>query len=368
MTQFDYQARQAALKGIEGADAIAIVPGANMTYFTGLSFFLSERPIIGLFTDDGLAVIAPTLEAPKVAERPDLDAQVFEWTDEDGYQGAVEKAVEALGLRGKTLGVDGMTMRVTELFSFLRVDGNIGIKQVENDLTHIRAIKQPGEVAAMRKAIAISEQALTNLLGWIAPGMTERQIAQRLSADMSALGGQGDAFSPLVQGGPNSAIPHGEMSDRPVQAGEPIIIDFGCRFENYPADITRTFCLGGSVPAELQKIYDTVLRANEAARNIAGPGIQMQAVDRAARSIINEAGYGQYFFHRTGHGLGIEGHEPIPQIAAGVTDLLEPGMAFTIEPGIYVPGFGGVRIEDNVIITDKGVDVLTSFPRTITGK
>ncbi len=368
MVSFDYQSRQASLKQLEGLDAIAIVPGGNMTYFTGLSFFLSERPIIGLFTEDGMSLIVPQLEAPKVAERPDLDCQVFEWTDEEGYQGAVERAINTLGLRGKTIGVDGMTMRVTELFSFLRVDGSIGIKQVENDLTHIRALKQPGEIDAIRRAIAISEKALHNLLGWIEPGMTERQVAQRLSADMSALGGQGDAFTPLVQGGPNSAIPHGEMSDRPIQAGEAIIIDFGCKVDNYPSDITRTFCLGPTVPAELQKIYDVVLRANEAARNISGPGIEMQAVDRAARSVINDAGYGQYFFHRTGHGLGLEGHEPIPQIAAGVTDLLEPGMAYTIEPGIYVPGFGGVRIEDNVVITDRGVDVLTHFPRTISGR
>lgn len=367
MTQFDYLSRQSALKGIEGVDAVAIVPGANMTYFTGLSFFLSERPIIALFTEDGLSVILPKLEAPKLSERPDLDAHGFEWTDEEGYMGAIEKAVNDLGLRGKTIGVDGMTMRVTELFAFLRVDGSIGVKQIENDLTNIRAIKRPDEVDAMRRAIAVSEKALHNLLGWIKPGMTERQIAQRLSADMNALGGQGDAFSPLIQGGPNSAIPHGEMTDRPIQEGEAIIVDFGCKVDNYPSDITRTFCLG-PIPAELQKIYDIVLKANEAGRNIAGPGIEMQAVDRATRSVIDAAGYGQYFIHRTGHGLGIDGHEPIPQIASGMTDLLKPGMAFTIEPGIYVPGFGGVRIEDNVVITDKGVEVLTSFPRTITGK
>jgi Xaa-Pro dipeptidase len=112
-------------------------------------------------------------------------------------------------------------------------------------------------------------------------------------------------------------------------------------------------------------MYDVVLRANEAGKAVAGPGVPMEAVDQAARGVITEAGYGEYFTHRTGHGLGLDTHEPIPQIATGVTDLLEPGMVFTIEPGVYVPGVGGVRVEDNVLVAETGIDVLTSFPRTL---
>jgi len=115
----------------------------------------------------------------------------------------------------------------------------------------------------------------------------------------------------------------------------------------------------------MQTIYDTVLAANEAAKAAAGPGVAMEAVDKAARDVITKAGYGEYFIHRTGHGLGLDTHEPIPQIAAGVKDALEPGMAFTIEPGIYVPGLGGARVEDNVVVTDNGIEVLTSYPRKL---
>src|SRR5690606_1588461 len=131
-----------------------------------------------------------------------------------------------------------------------------------------------------------------------------------------------------------------------------------------PADITRTFCIGRPTD-EMRKIHATVLAANEAAKAAAGPGVAMEAVAKAARDVIEAAGYGQDCIHRTGQGRGLDVHEPVPQIAAGVKDLLEPGMTFTIEPGIYVPGLGGVRIEDNVVVTDSGIDVLTSFPRDL---
>jgi Xaa-Pro dipeptidase len=365
--QANYKARQDALRELanqHGIDAIAIVPGANMVYFTGIHVFLSERPIIALFTEEGMSIIMPQLEVPKVTERPDLEARVFMWEDKDGYTGAFRQAIEQLSLRGGTLGLDGMTMRVTELFTFLRVDGTLGIKQIENDLIRLRAHKQPDEVDAMRRAVKISEWALDNLLAELKPGMTERQIAQKLSAEMMALGGEEEAFGTLVQTGPNSAVPHGELSDRALQEGEFLLIDFGCKIGGYPSDITRTFCIG-EASAEMKRMYDTVLRANEAARNVAAPGVQMGVVDRAARDVIKEAGYGEYFIHRTGHGLGLDTHEPIPQIAQGVTDLLEPGMVFTVEPGIYVPGLGGVRIEDNVLVTPTGLETLTSYRRSL---
>ena len=182
---------------------------------------------------------------------------------------------------------------------------------------------------------------------------------------MTALGSEGVAFEPLVQTGPNSALPHGMLTDRALGRDEFLLIDYGGRYEGYPADITRTFCLG-TPTAEMQKIYDTVKAANEAAIKASGPGVTMGSIDKAARDVINAAGYGAYFIHRTGHGLGLAGHEMIPQIAEGVTDLLEPGMAYTIEPGVYVPGLGGVRVEDNVVITETGADVLTSYPKSLT--
>lgn len=361
----DYKARLARVAAIGGVDAVAIVPGANMLYFTGLDFHLSERPIIALFTPDGqMSMILPELEMPRLSARPDLEARAFIWNDTDGYMDAFRAAVETLGLAGGTLGVDGMTMRVTEWLTFQQIAPGLNVRPVERALIGIRAHKLPDEIALMRRAIAISEQALDNLLAWVQPGMTERQIAARLEDELSALGSEALAFGTLVQTGPNSALPHGTTTDRALQADDFLLIDYGGKVGGYPADITRTFCLGTPSP-EMQKMYDTVLRANEAARAAAGPGVPMSAVDHAARSVIEEAGYGPYFIHRTGHGLGLDTHEPIPQIAAGVDDLLEPGMAFTIEPGVYIPGLGGVRIEDNVVVTETGIDVLTSYPRAL---
>lgn len=364
----DYAARQAKLRRIAGADAIAIVPGPNMVYFTGLHFHLSERPIVALFTADGsLSIIIPELEIPKLEARPDLEARAFGWKDTDGYVGAFGAAIRELGLRGKVLAVDGLTMRVSEWLTFQSVDANLRVKAVEDELTRIRAIKAPDEIEAMRQAIHLSEAALDKLLAWVEPGMTEKAIAARLAEELTAQGSHGHSFEPLVQTGPNTALPHGFTSQRALESNEFLLIDFGGTYNGYPADITRTFCLG-TPSDEMQKIYDTVLRANEAARAIAGPGIPMGAVDKAARDLIAEAGYGDYFIHRTGHGLGLDIHEPIPQIASGVEDLLEPGMTFTIEPGIYVPGLGGVRVEDNVAVTEDGLEVLTSYPRRLAVK
>ncbi|MEQ9029432.1 MAG: M24 family metallopeptidase, partial [Aggregatilineales bacterium] len=267
-----------------------------------------------------------------------------------------------LGLKGETIGVDGQTMRVFEYHAFEQA--GIGkISNVGKQLLDIRAIKTSTEVEAMRKAIQMSERALERLVAWVEPGMTEMAIGTELSRLMVLEGSVGEAFSPLIQTGPNSALPHGFMTERKLQEGEFLLIDFGGKFEGYPADITRTFCLG-TPTAEMQKIYDAVLAANRAAIAIAAPGVSCGDVDKAARDEIVAAGYGEYFIHRTGHGLGLEGHE-LPQIAGGVSDTLQPGMVFTVEPGIYVPGLGGVRIEDDVAVTETGVDVLTRYPRQL---
>lgn len=362
----DYATRRAKLKELVSraeADAVAIVPGANMKYFTGLDYHLSERPIIALFTGDDFSLIVPELEVPQVNARTDLEARIFMWTDKEGYQGAFDAAVESLGLRGKTLAADDKTMRLFEWLAFLEGDPSMKLEEVGEDLLWIRAEKVESEVQAMREAIRISEQALDHILPRIQPGMTEREIATMLDMELTHLGTQGLAFKALVQTGPNSALPHGGITDRALQAGEFLLIDYGGMYQSYPADITRTFCIGEPT-AEMQKIYDTVLAANRAACAVARPGIECGEVDKAARDVIEAAGYGEYFIHRTGHGLGLETHE-LPQMAAGVEDALKPGMVFTVEPGIYIPGLGGVRIEDNLVVTESGAEVLTNYRREL---
>ncbi|HYO89756.1 MAG TPA: Xaa-Pro peptidase family protein [Candidatus Limnocylindrales bacterium] len=359
----DYASRVAAVRAIEGVDAVALVPGTNMQYFTCLDFFLSERPVIVLVTPDKVGVIVPQLELLKLDDRPDLGPQAFAWGDEEGYAGAFARALEALGLAGGRLGIDGMTMRVTEALTFTSLDPTLTLVPVERALIGIRAIKAAEEVEFQRRAIAVSEAALKQLMTEVKSGMTERQIARRL-VDLQLEGGAESIAFTLIQTGPNASNPHGSTTDRVLQEGEALLIDFGCVVGGYCSDITRTFCLG-EAPAVLQTIYDAVLAANEAARAVAGPGVPMSEVDRAARAVITAAGYGQYFTHRTGHGLGLDGHEPIPQIAGNIDDLLQPGMTFTIEPGIYIAGMGGVRIEDNMLITEDGVESMTTFPRLL---
>lgn len=359
---FDFSERQKKLSDIAGVDAVALVPGENMEYFTGLNFHLSERPIVGIFNASGAAFIIPELEVPVLGTRPDLEATVFGWNDKDGYEGAFQEAVAQLGLSDARLGVDGLTMRVFESMTLEKSGANT-ILDVAKDVLNIRAIKTAGEIEAMRQAIRLSEQALHRLMAWVKPGMTEQAIAAELTRLLQEEGSGGLSFGALVQTGPNSALPHGKVTERALEKGDFLLIDFGGTYQKYPADITRTFCLGQPTE-EMQKIYDTVLAANRAAVAVAKPGVTCGAVDKAARDVIEAAGYGEYFIHRTGHGLGMSVHE-LPQIAAGVEDVLEPGMVFTIEPGIYVPGLGGVRIEDNVTVTETGLDVLTEYPRSL---
>jgi len=215
----------------------------------------------------------------------------------------------------------------------------------------------------MKQAVVIAEAALSATLEKISVGMTERQIAGELLIEMMRHGATSLPFEPIVLIGPRSALPHGTPGDRPVQPGDLLLFDFGVSVEGYASDITRTFAMG-RLDDELRRVYDVVKRANEAGRQAARPGVEIQEVDRAARQVIVDAGYGQYFTHRAGHGLGLEAHEP-PFACEGDATILEPGMTFTVEPGVYLPGKGGVRVEDDVAITQDGCESLTTFDREL---
>jgi Xaa-Pro dipeptidase len=230
-------------------------------------------------------------------------------------------------------------------------------------MSSLRRIKDDVEVAAMERAVAVAEQALEALLPRIALGMSEKQIAALLTQELLARGGESIAFGPIVSAGPNGASPHAVPTDRPIQQGDLLVIDWGVYVDGYPSDITRTFAVG-EIDPELQRIHEIVREANAQGKLAARPGVTGEEVDRAARAVIEAAGYGEYFFHRTGHGLGLEIHEE-PNMVQGNTTPLEPGNVFTIEPGIYLAGRGGVRIEDNVLVTSDGRRSLTTFPREL---
>jgi len=345
-------------------DALALVPGPNLFYLTGLSFHLSERPIVALFpVERPPTIVLPALEAVKV-ERTTIKLEVFPYTDEEGHTPAFQSACAALELGDCTIGVDPLRMRLLEVRLLERYGAGCRLVPAGEALAELRLRKDEHELAQMRQAIAITEAALRTTMRQVKAGMTERQVAALLTLEMLKAGGEGMAFSPIVVAGPNAASPHATPTERAIQPGETIIVDCGATVGGYAADITRTFAIGELEP-ELAQVYEIVRAANAAGLAVAGPGVPAEEVDQAARAVIEEAGYGEYFIHRTGHGLGLEAHEP-PFIVAGNQRPLEPGMTFTVEPGIYLPGRGGVRIEDDVLVTPGGAESLTTFPREFT--
>jgi Xaa-Pro aminopeptidase len=223
-------------------------------------------------------------------------------------------------------------------------------------------VKDAEELAAMREAVRIVEEALREAIGQIRVGMTERELADIWERAMAARG-SAPSFTTIIASGPNSANPHHSNSDRAFQPGDLIVMDGGALYQGYASDITRTIAVGEPSP-ELRKIYDIVKLANEVGRKATRPGTSGAEIDRTTREVIEDNGYGPQFVHRTGHGLGLEIHEP-PYIVAGSAEPLPVGATFSIEPGVYLPGVGGVRIEDDVVITETGMESLTTFERSL---
>jgi Xaa-Pro dipeptidase len=351
-----------AIASAANLEAIALVPGATLHYLTGVDFHLMERPLMVFFVPGRESVaVVPALEEARLAACG-LPLTLFPWSDSAGFGAAFAAAAAALALRGKRVGVEELRMRVLEanlLDEYLAAT----LVPAGYALAALRLHKDEDAVRALRAAIAISQAALEHLLGQVRPGMTEREVAGLLTVAQLERGGGKHPFEPIALAGPNSALPHGEPGERRLAAGEPLLLDFGTTVRGYVSDITRTFSVGQPAP-RLVEVYQIVQAANEAGRLAARPGVPAQEVDRAARRVIEEAGFGPYFTHRTGHGLGMEAHEG-PNIVEGNAQALEPGMVFTVEPGIYLPGEVGVRIEDNVLVTPDGAESLTTFARTL---
>jgi Xaa-Pro dipeptidase len=342
------------------------MPGANLRYFTGLTTHLSERPTVAFVPAEGsLVMVLPELEAQAARDRLPEETRFLVYRDEEGHEHVFHRAAEALGIEDGPLAVEYLGMRLLEMRRIEQALPGCQVVATEPWLPALRMRKDTAEIDLMRRAVEIAERAMQRLLDDHAmrPGRTELEVAADLQIAMLREGGQGEAFSPIVVAGPNSASPHASPSDRPLAKGDLLIVDWGTTCEGYRSDITRTFVLGSPTP-EMERIHDAVLAANQSGRLAARPAMLAQEVDRAARRAITLAGYGESFIHRTGHGLGLETHEP-PYIVEGNLELLQPGMTFTVEPGIYVPGLGGVRIEDDIVVTKDGRETLTTLPRDL---
>ncbi len=226
----------------------------------------------------------------------------------------------------------------------------------------LRIIKDPTELRALQGAIDVLDDAFAHLARFIEPGIAEERLAWELEAYLRTHGAQGVSFDPITVGGPQAAIPHAVPSSRPLQEGESIVIDIGALQDHYCSDMTRTVCIG-PVPEKLQEVYGIVLEAQLAAERAIRPGMTGKEADAIARDLIAQAGYGEQFGHGLGHGIGLEVHEP-PWVSRGKGEIvLRPGMVFSVEPGIYLPGWGGVRIEDLVLLCEDGCQVLCRSPK-----
>ncbi len=346
-------------------DAVILNPGPTLTYLTGMQFHLMERPVV-LFVAPGKdpVLVLPELELPKVDLFPyKVQAIAYgelpsEWDD------AFRKATQALGLDGKRIGVEPRQLRLLEFRHVKSGAPHAEYPDASDVLSQLRLRKDKAEVDAMRRAVKIAQDSLEATIPLIKIGMTERELASELVMQLLKHGSDSELpFSPIVSGGPNAANPHASPSDRKLQAGDLLVVDWGAAYGGYISDLTRTFAVG-EVDAECQKIHKIVQEANAAGRAAGKPGVPCANVDIATRDVIEKSGYGKYFTHRTGHGIGMEGHED-PYMRGDNMQLLEVGMAYTVEPGIYLPNRNGVRVEDNLVITESGAECLSDMPREI---
>ena len=248
-----------------------------------------------------------------------------------------------------------------------RRGADAALEPVEGLVERLRMIKDAGEIAALREAAARLAPVVEAAFGAVRAGVSERRVAAAIDAALGAAGFERPAFETIVAGGPNSALPHHHPGSRALAAGDLVVLDFGGVLGGYCSDLTRTVALG-PIDAERRAIYEAVREAQAAALEAVRPGVDTSAVDAAARQVLVERGLGEAFSHGTGHGLGLEVHED-PRVSRSREGAegtrLEPGMVFTVEPGAYVPGTGGVRIEDDVLVTSAGCEILTDVPREL---
>lgn len=364
-----YQTRQSRLaKAMQaaGLEALVINPGSSLIYLTGLHFHLMERPVVAFFVPGGAPkLVLPDLEAGKTQGLP-FPLQAYTYTDNPAtWQHAFDQAARAAEIDGLRVGLEPTRLRVLELRFLEAAAPQAKFISAEDCLAELRMRKDQEETRRMKRAVEIAQQALETTLPAIRAGISERELASEFTLQLMRAGSESEMpFTPIVASGPNSANPHAVPTGRILEPGDLLVLDWGAAYGGYISDLTRTFAIG-EIDAELTKIYRVVEQANAAGRAVARPGIPAGDVDRAARRVIDEAGYGKFFIHRTGHGIGMEGHEG-PYIYAENELILAPGMAFTVEPGIYLPGRGGVRIEDDVVITETGAESLSDWPRELT--
>jgi Xaa-Pro dipeptidase len=342
-----------------GLDALVVGPGTSLSYFTGASWGLSERFFGTVITRDGdPAWITPAFEKTRALEQIKLGTDVRAWQEHESPYALLASILRDRRATGR-IGIE-------ETLPFHFADGlaqALPAAKLESGTpvtAGCRMFKDAHEVALMRRACEITVQAHRAVFASLKEGLTQAEVGRLVSEALRRLGMNGGA---LVLFGADAAFPHGTTQPQPLKVGDVVLLDGGGRLHGYASDITRTAVFGAPPTDRQRRIWDTVRRAQEAAFRAARPGVECQAVDAAARRIVEEAGFGkeyEQFTHRVGHGIGMDGHE-WTYLVRGNTTRLQPGMCFSDEPGIYIPGEIGVRHEDIIVITPDGAENLTKW-------
>lgn len=361
----DYRARMAraaAAARAAGLAGLVATPGPDLVYLCGYRPPAATERLTALVLapDRPATLIVPRLERPD-AQRADGAAalEFADWTDaQDPYALAQSLLAEPTG----RYGVSDEAWAL-HLLAFQRVRPEARFAALTDALPMLRAVKDADEVERLAAAGAGADASFRAILGARFAGRRETEVAADLAALLRENGHSQVDFT-VVGSGPNGANPHHEAGGRVIEDGDTVVLDFGGLRDGYGSDTTRTVHVGEQVPDEVRKVHAIVQEAQQAGFAAVGPGVACQEVDRAARRVIEQAGYGEYFIHRTGHGIGTTTHEP-PYMIEGETQELVPGMCFSIEPGIYLPGRFGVRIEDIVTVTDNGGRRLNDTPRDL---
>ncbi len=345
-----------------GVDAVALVPGPNLERVFSRPFSTSERPHLVVIPVVGEpAAIVPRLEL-RSWDLVGFEGLTFDWPDKDGYAAAFEELFRHMPLA--SMAVEGQVMRVFVHHALKKARPELRIVDGEVAISGLRAIKSPAEIALLQEAINISERALAQVVDKVRIGQTEKEVELLLTQALFAEGAEAHAFGPLVGAGDGSARPHTRARhDCRICAGDALLIDFGARKSGFVADITRTFFVGHATD-EARAVYETVLRANRTGIEKARAGMPAGELDDLVTGVLEASPFADRIRTRTGHGVGREVHEA-PYLVRGNAEILKAGMVCTIEPGLYRIGELGVRVEDDILITEEGCKVLTKFPKEL---
>lgn len=345
-----------------GVDGCLMGPSHDVEYLAGIKPYADER-FRGFYvlSDGRWFFICPELYYEEVREALGEEAHIYIWSDAAGVLGSFEKAQADYGINGKTIAINE-GVRAIDLIDMSEY---MKCKYVNSGIfEELRLRKDEEEAGYMAKAGEIADKAFEEIVKFIKPGVSEREIANRIKELLIELGGEELSFNPIVASGPNSSKPHYNDDKRIIEEQDLVVLDFGCRYKGYCSDTSRTVFIGEPTE-EQKKVYEICLRATTEAKKAVREGITAEEVDKAARDIITNEGYGQYFINRTGHGIGLAVHEA-PYIKNGNKQVLKTGMCFSIEPGIYIPGKFGMRVEDIVMVDKDRARVFNNSNRDMT--